>query len=96
MTGWSIHHSRRGCSYLHNHSSLAGEQTVFSYPLPSTVIQTRHQAAHSRFRKTERSIQVSRSELYLDCDKIIFTSYLGNFSKCKREKWCYLHLICLI
>nr|CAH7714038.1 unnamed protein product [Callosobruchus chinensis] len=47
----------RGRGYLHDYSALAGVQTVCANPIPSPLLQARHQAADPGSRKAQGSLQ---------------------------------------
>ena len=65
--GRALHQPRGGRGYLHHHGALAGEQEVRPHSLPSSLLQTRHQAAHPRTptREAQGGQQV-RSFIYLE------------------------------
>ena len=54
--GRTLHLSRRGSRHLHNHGALAGVEAVRPDPIPATLLQARHKAAHPRAREVERGI----------------------------------------
>lgn len=59
ITGWTLHHGRGSGGYLHNHGTLAGEPQILTHPLPSPVLQTRHQTSYPGPGATEGGLQVS-------------------------------------
>ena len=59
LTGRSVHHRRGGCGDLHHHGPLAGESPLLPHPLPSPVLQTRHQAPHPGSGAPQGGLQVT-------------------------------------
>ena len=58
FVGWTVHHCGGGCGHLHNDRTLVGESTLLPHPLPSPLLQTRHQAIDPSPGETQGSLQV--------------------------------------
>ena len=57
FSGRTLYFTRRSCCHLHNHSALARVKKICSYPLPSTLIQARHQAVDPCSGEAEGGVQ---------------------------------------
>ena len=77
--GWSIHHSWGGCSHLYHHGPLAGESSLLTHPIPSSLIQTRHQATYPGSGEAQGSLQVIVISIF-HC--LSFVCHLENLYKC--------------